>query len=112
MPDENRFARLGDEIDEPDEQDDTAEAPPPGDPDPDDPAFAFDETIQRSMYIREGTETELEDLEFEVESALRTDHEMRNLTGREFMDALIHVAAESPDSIADLIAARRTEQLE
>lgn len=116
MPDENRFARLGDEIEDPEETDDS-EPDSTGDAateqsDPDDPAFAFEQTIQRSMYIREPTETVLEDLEFEVESLLRTEHEMRNLTGREFMDALIHTAAESPDNIADLIAERREENIE
>lgn len=125
MPDDNRFAGLGDQLDEPKQADvdprDTAD----GETDPRDdasgtdsaadgddaggPAFSFDETSAKSLYVRDGTLELFEDTEFEVEAALRSDHSIRDLTSREFHDALVHVAAEHVDEIADRIDTERTD---
>jgi hypothetical protein len=123
MPDDNRFAGIGDQLDRPEraEQDEsettvdeTESATKTGDSGstPDDeeggPAFAFDETSAKSLYVRDGTLELFEDTEFEVEAALRADHEIRDLTSREFHDALVHVASEHVDEIATRIDAERS----
>lgn len=71
------------------------------------PAFAFDETSPKSLYVRAGTLERFEDAEFEVESVLRRDHGVRDLTSREFHDALVQVAAEHVEEIAARIEAER-----
>lgn len=123
MPDDNRFAGIGDQLDqprraeadEPDVQaDETESAAAPSqsassaDRDEGGPAFAFDETSAKSLYVRDGTLERFEDTEFEVEAALRADHEIRDLTSREFHDALVHVASEHVDEIATRIDAERS----
>ncbi|MFC6823413.1 hypothetical protein [Halopelagius fulvigenes] len=167
MPDENRFAKLGEAIGESDGDADAEEADDPGSPessasartdsesaeptpepepelgeseaeaddaespeassepaegDEDDetandspeetaggPAFEFEDTTAKSMYVRPETVAVLDDAEFEVESHLRREHEVRNLTGREFHDALVRVAAKYPEEVADAILDAREE---
>ncbi|WP_411969035.1 hypothetical protein [Haloferax sp. YSSS75] len=74
------------------------------------PAFEFEATTAKSIYVREETLERLDDAEFEVESVLRREHDIRDLTGREFHDALIHVAATYVDEIADVVVERREER--
>lgn len=125
MPDENRFAGLGEQEGEPEptnENEETQESDnatvesnevdeqssneePEGGP-----AFGFDATVAKSIYIREETLELLEDTEFEVESALRQEHDIRDVTGREFHDALIHVIAKHVDDVADRIQTVRDEE--
>lgn len=115
MPDDNRFAGLSEQVDgaandDPDATDQEAAGSTP--PDADDgmgPAFAFDETTAKSIYARPETLTLLEDIEFEVETVLRREHDVRDLTGREFHDAAVHVLAEHVDEIAARIDAARRE---
>jgi hypothetical protein len=112
MPDDNRFAGLGEQLDEPrqaeaDRPDERADPDEGGESD-DGPAFTFDETSAKSLYVRDGTLDLFEDTEFEVEATLRSDHGVRDLTSREFHDALVHVAAEHVDEIAAQIDAERT----
>jgi hypothetical protein len=122
MPDDNRFAGIGDQLDRPepadeDEADTTGEGTetpgasgPNSAPDGEEggPAFPFDETSAKSLYVRDGTLDLFEDTEFEVEATLRADHEIRDLTSREFHDALVHVASEHVDEIAARIDAERS----
>lgn len=76
-----------------------------------DPAFEFDETAQHSVYVRPSTWQRLEDLESLVDARLRTDHDIRNVTGSEFHDAVLRVAAEHEDElIGAILAARRTHE--
>ena len=63
------------------------------------PAFGFDATTPKSIYVREETLELLEDAEFEVESILRQEYDVRNVTGREFHDAMVHVLTEHVDEI-------------
>ena len=103
MPDDNRFAGLSDadeSDDEPEEPDD-AEASGAG------PAFEFDATAAKSIYVRPETLELLEDAEFEVESLLRREHGIRDVTGREFHDAAVRVLAEHADEIVDRILEER-----
>jgi len=121
MPDDNRFAGLSEQVDgsadddreattdatEATDQEATASSSP-GD-DGTGPAFAFDETTAKSIYVRSETLTLLEDVEFEVETALRREHDVRDVTGREFHDAAVHVLAEHVDEVAARIDAARRE---
>ncbi|POG56277.1 hypothetical protein [Haloferax marisrubri] len=73
------------------------------------PAFEFEATTAKSIYVRTETLDRLDDAEFEVESFLRREHDVRDLTGREFHDALVRVAAEYPEEIADAVLETRDE---
>ncbi|MFC7205418.1 hypothetical protein ACFQJC_18050 [Haloferax namakaokahaiae] len=73
------------------------------------PAFEFEATTAKSIYVRRATLDQLDDAEFEVESLLRREHDIRNLTGREFHDALVRVATEYPDEIVGAILETRNE---
>lgn len=114
MPDENRFAGLGSELT--DERADAETSSTDADDSNDastesssKPAFEFDETTPKSIYVRPSTIELLEDTEFEIESLLRREHGIRDVTGREFHDALVHVVAEHPERIAEQILATREE---
>ena len=116
MADENRFAGIGEELEEKDstqpsvdketlesidESDATDGADDPSEEESEGgPAFGFDATTPKSIYVREETLKLLEDAEFEVESILRQEHDIRNVTGREFHDAMIHVLTEQVDKVA------------
>jgi rifampicin phosphotransferase len=71
------------------------------------PAFSFDETTAKSIYVREETLDILENTELEIELLLRQEHDIRDITGREVMDAVLRVAAENPEAVADQIIAER-----
>ncbi|KTG26673.1 hypothetical protein [Haloferax profundi] len=73
------------------------------------PAFEFEATTAKSIYVRTETLDQMDDAEFEVESRLRREHDIRDLTGREFHDALVRIAATYPDEIADAIVRTRDE---
>lgn len=73
------------------------------------PAFPFDATNQESIYVRPETLEAVDDAEFEVEVQLRQEYDVRDLTGREFQDALLRVAAENPDRVAAAIVAERQQ---
>lgn len=128
MPDENRFAGLGDQLDPADAPESTpaedessaATVVDEGDEGPDfdvdegdesdsGPAFEFDDTQAKSLYVRPETIQLLEDAEFEVEAILRRDHGIRDLTGREFHDALVRAVAANPEVVADLVVDSREE---
>ncbi|SEP31153.1 hypothetical protein SAMN04487948_14313 [Halogranum amylolyticum] len=150
MPDENRFAGLGDQLDDADTDTETTDADDAGDDvdattdgdvdtttdsdgasddagvdapddsadtsiddvDPADaagPAFEFDATRAKSIYVRPETLELLADVEFEVESILRRNHDVRDLTGREFHDALVRAVASHPEAVADLILEERDD---
>lgn len=49
----------------------------------------------------------LEDTELEIELLLRQEHDIRDITGREVMDAVLRVAAEEPDAVVNQIIAER-----
>lgn len=128
MVDENRFAGLADaeagrSEDETDSESEATlqegsteadqETTKVDDPEEDDsdpgagPAFSFDETTAKSIYVRGETLDILEDTELEVELRLRQESDIRDVTGREVMDAVLRVAAANPNAIADQIIAER-----
>lgn len=112
MPDDNRFAGLSDA----DEEEAVAEPEPESEPDEEPPmddggpAFEFDETSAKSIYVRPETLETLEDAEFEVEMLLRSEHGIRDVTGREFHDAAVNVLAEHADEIVDRILEERESE--
>ena len=73
------------------------------------PAFEFDATTAKSIYVRPETLEVLEDAEFEVESLLRREHGIRDVTGREFHDAAVRVLAEHADEIVERILDEREQ---
>jgi len=121
MADENRFAGLGEQLDEEEDTDraDRDEQTPASDRETDvidggeepseeerskgEPAFGFDATTPKSIYIRQDTLELLEDAEFGVESVLRQEYDIRNITGREFHDAMVHILTEHIDEVAERI---------
>ena len=110
MPDDNRFAGLSD-ADDGDESDADTAADDESEPENGaGPAFEFDETSAKSIYVRPETLETLEDAEFEVESLLRREHGIRDVTGREFHDAAVHVLAEHADEIVERILEERESE--
>lgn len=118
MADENRFAGIGEQLEGEEEEttrtdvdeekpasNEETDATDRGDEPPEEeseggPAFGFDATIPKSIYIRDDTVELFEDAEFEVESILRQEYDVRNVTGREFHDAMIHTLTEHVDEVA------------
>ena len=114
MPDENRFAGLGsiEGVDDADESGGADGAAGTEGVDGDEgpgPAFEFEETRAKSLYVRDETLERMDDVEFAVESTLRSEHGVRDVTGREFHDALIRVAAGYPEEIAEAVLEAREE---
>lgn len=124
MPDENRFAGLSEEVGDEDEEESASIEADQSDTETDaksvddtstadqiedtgGPAFEFDATTAKSIYVRDETLELLEDTEFEVESILRREYDIRDLTGREFHDAVIHVINEHVHEVADRINSLR-----
>lgn len=75
----------------------------------DEPAFPFDATTPHSIYVRGDTLAAVDDVEALVDARLRTERDIRNLTTREFYEAVLQVAIEHPDSIIERVVANRTE---
>lgn len=122
MPDDNRFAGLGSAVE--DEQPAADSGPATAsDSDTDEPAdedtepeqdselaaFPFDDTTKKTVYVRPETIDDLEDARALVDAQLRTEHDVRNLTGREFYDAAFRLAAEDTDGLIDELLAARGE---
>lgn len=78
--------------------------------DADDPtAFPFDATEKKTVYVRPETLDDLEDARALVDAQLRTRHDVRDLTGREFYDAAFRLAAADTSGLIDEILEARDE---
>ena len=69
------------------------------------PAFEFEDDIQRTIYVRDGSWQQVQDaINFETKRLL-ADHNLRDndLFKREFHDALVRTAANHPEEIARYI---------
>lgn len=78
--------------------------------DTDDPtAFPFDATEKKTVYVRPETIDALEDARALVDAQLRTDHDVRDLTGREFYDAVFRLAAADTDGLIEELLEAREE---
>ena len=72
-----------------------------------DPAFEFSESTQAQIYPRESTFEEFEDtLDIDVKRLLR-ERGIRNEAGRELHEALLRVAIENPDLVAEKVEQER-----
>ncbi|WP_121823369.1 hypothetical protein [Halostella salina] len=130
MPDENRFAGIGEAVEgdgEPSSDADPADETPADEDStnadesvdeesandatdsPAEAAFPFDDTVQKSVYVRPETFEALEDAEALVDARLRTDHDLRDLTRREFFDAVFREAAADTDQLVERIRRMREE---
>lgn len=78
-----------------------------GDDDP--TAFPFDATEKKTVYVRPETLADLDDARALVDAQLRTDHDVRDLTGREFYDAVFRLAAADTEGVIDEILEAREE---
>lgn len=76
---------------------------------PSGPAFEFDDTTAKSIYVRPETLRRIDDVEALVDARLRTEHEVRDLTTREFYDAVLRVAAADPDAVVRAVVDGRVE---
>ena len=78
--------------------------------DDDDPtAFPFDATEKKTVYVRPETIADLEDARALVDAQLRTEHDVRDLTGREFYDAVFRLAAADTDALVEELLEAREE---
>ncbi|AHG02430.1 hypothetical protein HALLA_21225 (plasmid) [Halostagnicola larsenii XH-48] len=120
MPDDNRFAGLGsaveDEEPEPESVEETTSESDTDElereesvSDSEPAAFPFDDTTKKTVYVRPETIDDLEDARALVDAQLRTEHDVRNLTGREFYDAAFRLAADDTDGLIDELLAARGE---
>jgi len=72
-----------------------------------DPAFPYSDVVQDARYVRGTTDTKWEDArDLEVERALR-QHDVRNVAGREYDDALFRLGAEHPELVAKYVMEAR-----
>lgn len=77
---------------------------------PDDPtAFPFDAAEKKTVYVRPETLDALEDARALVDAQLRTQHDVRDLTGREFYDAVFRLAASDTDELIETVLEARDE---
>ena len=71
------------------------------------PAFPFNDAIQAQIYPRQTTHDEFEDfLAIDVKRLLR-DRNIRNETGRELHEAVLHVAMNHPEEIVEEVINQR-----
>ena len=76
---------------------------------PNEPAFPFDATTPHSVYVRDNTLAAIDDVEALVDARLRTERGIRNLTTREFYEAVLQVAIDDSDGIIQRVMANRIE---
>ncbi|NLV14327.1 hypothetical protein [Haloarcula argentinensis] len=73
------------------------------------PAFPYDDASQEAIYPRSDTWDEFEDtLDFEVKRELR-DAGLRDIPKREYHEALLELAMENPERLAELVKEGRKE---
>lgn len=92
---------------ESDAVDDATDCEPAADEDP--TAFPFDATEKKTVYVRPETLADVEDARALVDAQLRTEHDVRDLTGREFYDAALRLAASDTDGLIEAVLAAREE---
>lgn len=99
----------GTETDEPEPESDGAEDAGEQSAATTDPAFPFDESVQAQIYPRRTTHEAFEDfLDIDVKRHLR-ERDVREETGRELHEAVLRVAMEHPEEIAETVAEQRRE---
>ncbi|CQR51769.1 MULTISPECIES: hypothetical protein [Haloferax] len=72
------------------------------------PAFEFDETVHKALYVLEAVADEFDDIiTYDVERELTRDHGLRGVTKSELHNAALAVATEHPEEIVERVLEQR-----
>jgi hypothetical protein len=63
------------------------------------PPFSYKQASVEQVYLKEGLETEFDDLQYEVENLLRREFDVRNVGTREIDTAVIQMVLQHHDAI-------------
>ncbi|AFK20839.1 hypothetical protein E6P09_18355 (plasmid) [Haloferax mediterranei ATCC 33500] len=79
----------------------------PADP-RDNPAFEFDETVHKALYVLEAVATDFDDIiTYDVERELTRDHGLKNIKKSELHNAALSVVADHPELIVEQVLDQR-----
>ncbi|MFK5605143.1 MULTISPECIES: hypothetical protein [Haloferax] len=72
------------------------------------PAFEFDETVHKALYVLEAVADEFDDIiTYDVERELTRDHGLKGVTKSELHNAALAVATEHPEEIVERVLEQR-----
>ncbi|POG54012.1 hypothetical protein [Haloferax marisrubri] len=72
------------------------------------PAFEFDETVHKALYVLEAVADEFDDIiTYDVERELTRDHGLKGVTKSELHNAALGVATEHPEEIVERVLEQR-----
>ncbi|KAB1185406.1 MULTISPECIES: hypothetical protein [Haloferax] len=72
------------------------------------PAFEFDETVHKALYVLEAAATNFDDIiTYDVERELTREHGLKNIKKSELHNAALTVVAEHPDLIVEQVLEQR-----
>ncbi|ELZ95918.1 hypothetical protein C440_06497 [Haloferax mucosum ATCC BAA-1512] len=72
------------------------------------PAFEFDETVHKALYVLGAVATEFDDIiTYDVERELTRDHGLQNIKKSELHNAALSVVAEHPELIVEQVLEQR-----
>ncbi|MFC7130126.1 hypothetical protein [Haloferax chudinovii] len=72
------------------------------------PAFEFDETVHKALYVLEAVADEFDDIiTYDVERELTRDHGLKGVTKSELHNAALAVATEHPEAIVERVLEQR-----
>ncbi|MGB9955425.1 hypothetical protein ACOZ4B_03375 [Haloferax prahovense] len=72
------------------------------------PAFEFDETVHKALYVLEAVADEFDDIiTYDVERDLTRDHGLKGVTKSELHNAALDVATEHPEEIVERVLEQR-----
>lgn len=122
MPDDNRFQNIGDALEGDDETDDepTDDSEPVQETQPEpttepehtdeedaEPAFAYEATVQKSVYVLPDAWNDLDGAMSLAEAKLKTEDGETDVTTSELHTALAKLGAENPDELRRLVREAR-----
>ncbi|WP_394349757.1 MULTISPECIES: hypothetical protein [Haloferax] len=91
-------------VDEPITESDTEDTAAPQEA----PAFEFDETVHKALYVLEEVATEFDDIiTYDVERDLTRTHGLKNIKKSELHNAALSVVSEHPDLIVERVLEQR-----
>ncbi|WP_416841321.1 hypothetical protein [Haloferax sp. DFSO52] len=72
------------------------------------PAFEFDETVHKALYVLEEVAAEFDDIiTYDVERELTREHGLKNIKKSELHNAALSVVSEHPDLIVERVLEQR-----
>ena len=72
------------------------------------PAFEFDETVHKALYVLEEVAAEFDDIiTYDVERELTREHGLKNIKKSELHNAALAVVSEHPDLIVEEVLEQR-----